>query len=421
MGSLSTRQGETLAHALECEICRERALGHWRRAHRPSRVLPWPVDAEGTAAAALDSPVTAESGDTEAATEKIPLEALLGLGEDPLETWGMVARLLRGSRELRHDDPGRAEHLALAADRLAARFDGEALACDHRALAWAYVAAARREAGQLAEAEQALDRAEGWLGGGTGDPLERAVVLEHRGLVFHDLRRFEEALGHLGRAGRLFQLVGDREAAGRVLMNQAAVLREEGHLERALDALRQAADALEGSRDARLALGVHHNRIFILTDAGRWDEAEHLLHQRADLYERLDSPWAGLRRQWVEARIAEGRGRPARAEEIYLEVREGFVAQSLGYDAALVSLELATLYARDGRFSEMRQLADEMLPIFRARDIHREALAALAIFQQAVRMEQVTLELTRDITEFLHRARLHPDLRFEADAGGDRP
>jgi hypothetical protein len=82
----------------------------------------------------------------------------------------------------------------------------------------------------------------------------------------------------------------------------------------------------------------------------------------------------------------------------------------------MVSLELATLYAELGRFSHMRRLADEMLPIFRAQDIHREALAALVVFQQAARMENVTLELAREIAAYLDRARGQPELRFEPAA-----
>jgi hypothetical protein len=38
----------------------------------------------------------------------------------------------------------------------------------------------------------------------------------------------------------------------------------------------------------------------------------------------------------------------------------------------------------------MKELAGEMLPIFQAADVHREALAALAVFQQAAAREAAT-------------------------------
>jgi 23S rRNA maturation mini-RNase III len=64
----------------------------------------------------------------------------------------------------------------------------------------------------------------------------------------------------------------------------------------------------------------------------------------------------------------------------------------------------------------MRLLAETMLPIFQSRDIHREAIAALIVFQQAVRMEKLSSDLLDEIRSFLRRARTDPKLRFEYPA-----
>jgi len=85
----------------------------------------------------------------------------------------------------------------------------------------------------------------------------------------------------------------------------------------------------------------------------------------------------------------------------------------MGFDAALVSLDLAGLYAGQGRAAEMRRLTEEMLPIFSARDLHREAIAALIVFQQAVRMEEVSTDLLQEIGGYLQQARCDHKLRFE--------
>jgi hypothetical protein len=53
----------------------------------------------------------------------------------------------------------------------------------------------------------------------------------------------------------------------------------------------------------------------------------------------------------------------------------------------------------------MRRLAEEMLPIFKSRDIHREALAALLVFQKAAEMERVTLGLIREVSSYLKETR----------------
>jgi len=98
-------------------------------------------------------------------------------------------------------------------------------------------------------------------------------------------------------------------------------------------------------------------------------------------------------------------------------VRDELVASGLAYDAALAALDLAALYARAGRAAESKRLAAEMLPIFRSREVHREALAALVVFQRAAEMETVTLALVEEISRYLEQARLDPEMRFRADEG----
>ena len=70
------------------------------------------------------------------------------------------------------------------------------------------------------------------------------------------------------------------------------------------------------------------------------------------------------------------------------------------------------LYLREGRTEEVKRLAEAMLPIFTAADVHREALAALIIFVEAAKQEQLTIALTRDIGKYLRDARVDPSLRF---------
>lgn len=55
-----------------------------------------------------------------------------------------------------------------------------------------------------------------------------------------------------------------------------------------------------------------------------------------------------------------------------------------------------------------------MYPIFHAQDVHREALAALVIFQEAARREELTLQKAREIAAYLREARGNPGLRFRA-------
>ena len=72
----------------------------------------------------------------------------------------------------------------------------------------------------------------------------------------------------------------------------------------------------------------------------------------------------------MRGNLAEARGEAATADQTYREVREGFIGQGRGYDAAMVSMDLAHLYLRQGRTDSARQLAEEMMPILEAQDVH---------------------------------------------------
>ena len=78
----------------------------------------------------------------------------------------------------------------------------------------------------------------------------------------------------------------------------------------------------------------------------------------------------------------------------------------------MVSLDLALLYLRQERNAEICRLAEEMFPLFEAQDVHREALAALRLFQEAARREEVTAEMVQELAVFFRDARVDPSLRF---------
>ncbi|HSK81364.1 MAG TPA: hypothetical protein VLQ45_33230, partial [Thermoanaerobaculia bacterium] len=73
---------------------------------------------------------------------------------------------------------------------------------------------------------------------------------------------------------------------------------------------------------------------------------------------------------------------------------------------------LAALYAEQGRAAELEHLAEETVPIFSSRQIHREALAALTLWYRAVRMRMASSELVNEVASYLKRSRYDPELRF---------
>jgi hypothetical protein len=160
-------------------------------------------------------------------------------------------------------------------------------------------------------------------------------------------------------------------------------------------------------RDPRLVLCLKHNLVWFLPSAGLHQEASILLPEVKDLAERIGNDLDLLRLRWAEGRVAFGLGLRGPAEQAFKEVQQEFLERDLGYDAALVSLDLAVLYAQESCVQELKQLALDVLPAFSSREVHREAMAALILFQHACEEERLTVELARRLAALLERERPH--------------
>jgi hypothetical protein len=127
-------------------------------------------------------------------------------------------------------------------------------------------------------------------------------------------------------------------------------------------------------------------------------------------YRRFPELWTQLRLFWLRGKTVAGQGGHRDGRAAFLETRGGFVRQGIGYDAAMVSLDLARMYLKEGRTADVQRLAGEMVAIFAAQDVHREATAALLLFQEAARREEVTAGLVRELALYLEAARVDPGL-----------
>lgn len=247
---------------------------------------------------------------------------------------------------------------------------------------------------------------------GVTDPAIVARVDDLLSSLRRDQRRLPEAEKLLKRAAMLFELAHAHDDAARALIKLGAVYNHQKDLDRAIETTRSALDLLSSQAELRLHLCGHYNLAFYLTEAGRFDEAAELLELDEALFRQFPEPWTQLRLLWLRGDIAAGQGDLATAEKNYVETRDGFIAQGLGYDAAIVSLDLAALCLRQGRTSDVRRIAEEMIPLFQAQDVHRETLAALALFQEAARQDRLTVEKTLEVAAYLREARNEPELRF---------
>jgi tetratricopeptide (TPR) repeat protein len=341
------------------------------------------------------------------------------LGADPrFHSWGLFELLIERSWETTARDPLHAEELARLALRLGELLDparyGAELIEDLRARAWAHVGNACRTRSDLHGAEAAFGKAFDHLENGTGDALERAILLDLLGSLRRDQRRFEEAVELLGKAVPAFLKIGDRHRAGRSLVNLSIVHNHSGHPDESIPVLYESLDLIDADQEPRLLICARHNLATYLADAGRVIEARDLYRETRPLYRDFGEPFIQNRRQWLKGKIAHALGNADRAQWLFLKAREGFLAEGIPYDTALVSLELATLYAEQGRTADLKRLAEEIVPVFASRKIHREALAALAFLKQAIEAEAASLEVITRVAAFLKKAENDPGLKFEA-------
>jgi len=325
--------------------------------------------------------------------------------------------LIEEAQDAGFNEPHRAIAIAklatLVADRLEVKDGGGEEALNSlQARAWAQLGNAFRIVFDLASSEQAFSMAESLLEDGPVSLLDRARVLVLRAALRLDQRRFPEAFQLFDRGAFIYRKLGQWHLLGRTLLHKAMVCEESNDREGEMRLLRRALDLIDPQAEPRVFLAARHNLIRALNDSGRSREAFALLFHTRPLYLKTSDRGTLLRLRWLEGQVAFGLQRIEQAEAAFREVREAFLELDLGYDAALVSLDLAAVYLVQRRAADLRRITEETLAVFSAHNTHVEAMAALAVFRDAARLDRAELELVREVSGFLKRARNNPDLQF---------
>src|SRR6185436_1739813 len=284
-----------------------------------------------------------------------------------------------------------------------------------------HVSSALRVAGNLPAAEEALQRGEvHWNAGAAGDPAERlpeARVLGLKASLRREQGQFQEALDLLEEALALDS--GGLKA--HLLINRAKTYEEMGDYEQAIATLHLAPPYIDAEREPRLLWTQRFNLSVNLCRLGNYANADRLLEELKELGRRVTRGVNQVRQTWLRGWIAAGMGRLEEAEAFLGAVRAELLARDIGYDAALAALDLAKLYLQQGRTAEVKHLASQMVTVFREQGVHREALAAVQLFQEAAEREKATFELALRLADYLRRARHETTLRYTgASAGGGR-
>jgi tetratricopeptide (TPR) repeat protein len=418
-GKLSERgfaQIETQHLESLCPVCR-REIQAWRAEGTSEEGYEYALQALPAVLGRHASDLLRQSRQAERDLEELlatpPAERLARIGRSRSRFRGPVLaeRLIQESRRRTPASPEEGYDLAELARAVVQRSLDHPDTFSLLALASAQMANACRSGGDLRRADEHFQYVRFLVRDqGVTDPLVLAQIDHLEGSLRKDQRRFGEAEELLARAAMLFRISGDAVETSRVLLLLGSLYFYQSLFERAIEMVQAALERLSPEEEPWLYLNGRHNLALYLTEAGRYAEAEGLVAVDEDLYRGHPEPWTQLRLSWLRGKIAAGLGEPDEAERLFRETRDGFVRQGNGYDAAMASLDLALLFLREGRTAEVQPLAAEMVALFESRDVHREALAAVRLFQEAAQREEVTAGMVRELSGRLEAARRAPQL-----------
>jgi tetratricopeptide (TPR) repeat protein len=289
------------------------------------------------------------------------------------------------------------------AERLVSSNAGDTELADLHARALGELGNARRIVNRLAEAEKDLTRALVRAGEGTGSPMLLAHLMDLTASLYTDQRRFDEARVLLDGVYAIYDRLGERHLAGRALISKAVSVSDAFEIEEAVQLFSQGLAMVDPVRDPKLVMRCVFNLIWTRLECGQASEAEALFKESRTLFaayiERMDA----VKITWLEARIASALRDDSRAEQLFREVRSSFENSRMPYGVALVSLDMAGLWLRTGRYSEIMELVEETIGIFREHGIRREAIGMLLIVREAIQKRRITEALLRSTAADLLR------------------
>ncbi len=330
----------------------------------------------------------------------------------------LVRLLIAEARRAVHSEPQTAYHLADLGFHVAERLTGSEMAQGLVPLTLAEMGNALRIQSNGLKARELFDRSRALTElSGLSDPSVIARIDHLEACLYMNLRRFAESENLLDRAKVLYGLVGALGEIARVEITRSLMLLESGQPLKALRAIREILQTAAVKDDPKLFLGTRINLARALVETKDLIAARKVLDQDEPRQALVGEPLAHLRYPWMRGKIAHAERDFAAAREHFTFARDEFISAGAVYDAALVSLDLALTSLQIGHPKVVRQLAEEMLPIFSSQAIHREALAALQMFQEAAQQEVLTEALVRDLRDYLQEARYQPEVRFQPGAG----
>lgn len=396
-------------HLYQCVTCRsvfleaeDGAARHLAEVFGPHQTAEWRQDLEEGAAWEVE-PRDLAAYDLYKKLEQRPPEQwpLAFANAEELQHEVGVAAMLERAKELWGDRPEHAEQLIVTArvalDVMRARSDAAGWAA-WRGRVEAYAGNIHRIFGRFPEARSRLETAQAWLAAAECGPGQMAELHWLQGVLARAERRFDDSAELLKTAMEEPNLTGGYTLAQEIGMVLGNVYGEAGEPEKAIEEKERLFYTYSRSElGPRNYLVLTQSLATEYAQTGRVDEARKLLRVVKELAADLDLGTDRHRVTWLEALIRRAEGLRPVAASLYREVYQGFLAEEMPYDAALALLDLAEMHLAEGDTRSAAELAEDLVPVFKSRGIHREATMAGLILVRSLRHQAATAAQVQEV------------------------
>ena len=316
----------------------------------------------------------------------------------------LAAALVEKSFELRYSDlPAMLHYARIAVDAAEAATPetsgGRSLLADCRARAWAQLGNAQRIHRDYAAAERSLLAAGRHLEEGSGEAEPRAWLLRCLAALRGAQRAFAEAIELNREAAGLYRRLRDRTGEAAALMAGAWARIASGDPRPAIAPLQRCLEILHPwhPQERRLIQGAAGNLVLCYIDVDRPQDAYDTVVLAKPYFEDCADTILLLRWDWQWGKADRDRGHFFSAEHLLKRVRDGFEEEGLAEEVGEVSLDLAMLYARQGRRGEFLRAIAEAIEIFRSIGARREYLAAIGQLNALAQHEEAAVAVLRQL------------------------
>lgn len=393
-------------HLLKCHTCRMALFAHDdARAglylddfYGAGTASAWRQSDEGLAA--LEADVVSSTRET---LERSPVELSSRDVDGHGDVFAVIPRIER-ARQLWSEAPESSERIltrvieALRRRPIDAQFPVVALLL---ARAHGYRANVYRILDRFDEAAEELTRAQARLEISEAGSAWFGELAWFRGEWCVANRRFDEAIGYLREAASSLPRNGPTTCL-QATITLANAYGEAGRHEESIETLRSLVEDFPTNAFPEGAyLATLQSLATGYAETGRAAEARDLLPRIQDLAQEEGKRLNLTRVKWLEALILKAEGKRTPAAMCFREVQADFLAANLAMDAALAGLSHAAMYLEHDDTRAAAELAEELIPVFRSKGIHREAWAASRIVLEALRREAATLAQVEELVDRL--------------------